>query len=191
MPIPKAQEKCTVEEYMTWNDGQRWELIDGMIYDMTPAPNIKHQTILLNLTRILDNYLQGKSCSLFFAPTDVVLSEYDVVQPDLLVVCDRAKITEKNIQGAPDLIIEVLSPSTAKKDHWEKKNLYERSGVKEYLLVDPEGQFVERFRWGADGLFGRSEIFGARETLPLHTLDGLSIPLWEIFGVDPPETRQT
>ncbi|MFB3788106.1 MAG: Uma2 family endonuclease, partial [bacterium] len=115
MPIPQAHEKYTVQDYMSWNDDKRWELIEGVAYDMTPAPNIKHQTILGHLAHILGNHLQGKSCALFFAPTDVVLSEHDVVQPDLLVVRDRAKITEQNIQGAPDLIIEVLSPATGKK----------------------------------------------------------------------------
>ena len=190
MPIFKAQEKYTVQEYMTWNDDKRWELIDGVAYDMTPAPNIKHQTILGNLTHILGNHLQGKSCALFFAPTDVVLSGHDVVQPDLLVVCDRAKITEMNIQGAPDLVIEVLSPATAKKDRGEKKDLYERHGVKEYLLVDPEGQYVERFLLGPDGRYSRGQVFGARETLSLQTLDDLQVPLWEVFGVEPPDAAQ-
>ncbi len=187
MPILKENVKYTVQEYMTWNDDKRWELIDGVAYDMTPAPNIKHQTILGNLTHILGNHLQGKSCALFFAPTDVVLSGHDVVQPDLLVVCDRAKITEMNIQGAPDLVIEVLSPATGKKDHWEKKHLYERHGVREYLLVEPEGKYVHYYRLEADGHYGPARVFGARETVSLHILDDLPVPLWEVFGVEPPK----
>lgn len=187
MPALKESKKYTVQDYMTWNDGQRWELIGGEPYDMTPAPNINHQIIVGNFLRILSNDLLGKPCVPLVAPTDVVLSEYDVVQPDLLVVCDRTKITEKNIQGAPDLIIEVLSPATAKKDLWEKKNLYERHGVKEYILVDPEGRYAQRFRLGADGRFDRGEVFGAGETMTLHTLDHLKVPLWEVFGIAPPE----
>ncbi len=187
MPGLMEGKKHTVQDYMTWNDGQRWELIGGEPYDMTPAPNINHQIIVGNFLRILSNDLLGKPCVPLVAPTDVVLSEYDVVQPDLLVVCDRAKITEKNIQGAPDLIIEVLSPATAKKDLWEKKNLCERYGVKEYILVDPEGRYAQRFRLGADGRFDRGEVFGPGETMTLHTLDNLKVPLWEVFGIAPPE----
>jgi Uma2 family endonuclease len=88
-------------------------------------------------------------------PTDVVLSDHDVVQPDVFVVCDERKISDQNIRGAPDLVVEVLSPATAGKDRWEKKHLYERAGVLEYILVDPDGQYVERFVLGEDGRFDR------------------------------------
>jgi len=190
MPTLEETKKYTVQDYMTWNDDKRWELIEGVVYDMTPAPSPRHQEIHRNMTRILDNALRGKPGVLYYAPIDVVLSENDVVQPDHLVVCDRSKITEKNIQGAPDLIIEVLSPATAKKDRGEKKDLYERHGVKEYLLVDPEGQYVERFLLGPDGRYSRGQVFGARETLSLQTLDDLQVPLWEVFGVEPPDAAQ-
>ncbi len=187
MPIFKAQEKYTVQEYMTWNDDKRWELIKGVAYDMTPAPNAAHQRILGNFYAFLHGALRGHRCSLWIAPRDVVFSDWDVVQPDLFVVCDPQKETGKFIQGAPDLIIEVLSPATAKKDRGEKKDLYERHGVKEYLLADPEGLYVERFLLGRDGHYSRGQVFGAHETLSLQTLDDLPVPLWEVFGVEPPD----
>jgi len=180
MPILKENVKYTVQEYMTWNDDKRWELIDGVAYDMTPAPNIKHQTILGNLTHILGNHLQGKSCALFFAPTDVVLSEHDVVQPDLLVVCDREKITDACIQGAPDVVVEILSPATGRKDRREKRVLYERFGVREYIVLDPLNETVERLVL-SDGRYGQPDVFGWDETMTFHVFPELELKLWEVF----------
>ena len=115
MPLIKEKEnKFTYFDYVTWPDDERWELIDGEAYDMSPAPSIKHQKITGNLYVLLARHPEKKpECFVGIAPLDVVFSEHDVVQPDILVVCDRKKITEANIQGAPDLVIEVLSPSTA------------------------------------------------------------------------------
>jgi Uma2 family endonuclease len=184
MPTPASepQGSFSYADYLTWPDDERWEIIDGRAYNMTPAPSVRHQQILGNLYVQLRNALHGRGCFIGMAPTDVVLSEHDVVQPDLFVVCDRKKITERNIQGAPDIVVEVLSPSTAKKDRWEKKLLYERSGVFEYLLLDPEGQFLERYVLEEDGRFDRGEILGPHETMVLKFMEGISIPLQEVFG---------
>jgi len=184
MPLPKEKERFTYRDYLTWPDEERWELIDGIAYDMSPAPNIKHQNIALNFSRILANALQGNPCVPFIAPTDVYLSEHDVVQPDIFVVCDKTKITEKNIQGAPDLVIEILSPHTSKKDRWDKKRLYEKYGVREYILIEPEARYVERYLLGTDGRFDTGEILDAQEILRLKSLPGVEIPLWEVFGVE-------
>lgn len=142
-----------------WPDGEYWELIDGEAYDMTPAQSIRHQTILGILHHRLIEFFAGKSCSPFLAPTDVVFDESNIVQPDILVVCDKNKITAANIQGAPDLIAEILSPSTSLKDKREKKALYERFGVREYIIVNPFDDTVERFclesgRYGSPYLTG-------------------------------------
>ena len=123
---PKT-DRYTVADYLSWDDGERWELIGGVAYNMSPAPTIRHHDIGINFYSLLRNRLQGKPCKPFIAPVDVVLSDEDVVQPDVLVVCDPAKITPKNIQGAPDFVLEVLSPSTSRKDLREKKALYERA----------------------------------------------------------------
>ena len=118
--VRKDTHKYSYSDYLTWPDEERWEIIDGETYNMTPAPSIKHQSIVGEFYALLKQRLSGKPCRPFIAPTDVVLSEYDVVQPDIIVVCNEKKITESNIQGAPDLVVEVLSPATALKDKREK-----------------------------------------------------------------------
>ena len=179
----KTQERYSVQDYLSWDDEQRWELIDGVVWDMTPAPSFKHQRVVGNVYRLLANALHGKSCVPGLAPTDVVLSEHDVVQPDVFVVCDPTKITDQKIMGAPELVVEVLSPGTSLKDRREKKQLYERSGVQEYLLLEPEGLYVERFVRQEDGNFDGGELFGSNETIVLHTLQDVELILAEIFGV--------
>lgn len=106
--MPKKEEKnFTYADYLTWPDEERWELIDGQAYSMTPAPSVTYQRIANNLNILLSTHPEKKAeCFVGIAPTDVVLSESDVVQPDVFVVCDKDKITEANIQGAPDLVIE-------------------------------------------------------------------------------------
>jgi Uma2 family endonuclease len=150
---------------------------------MTPAPSVKHQIVAGNFFNQLKQKLANKTCKPFIAPVDVILSEYDIVQPDVFVVCDKNKITEANIKGTPDLIVEVLSPATALKDLREKKNLYEKFGVKEYVVVDPIEEYAERFLLGTDGTYNKSEIFGPYDTLSSKSLEGIEVNLWEIFEV--------
>lgn len=189
MTLPgKSEEKFSYADYLTWPDDERWEIINGEAYNMTPAPSVKHQKIAGSFFSFLYQKLKDKPCKPFIAPTDVVLSEYDVVQPDVFVVCDTGKITEANIQGAPDLVIELLSPSTSLKDKREKKDLYEKHGVKEYILMDPVGLYAERFVL-QDGKFTGSEVFGAKETLALSSIEGIDVPLWEIFETEAPEEK--
>ena len=183
MPLPKEQERFSYQDYQTWPEDERWEILDGKAYNMTPAPSFKHQRIVGNIYHILRNALRDNRCLPGIAPTDVVLSEYDVVQPDVFVVCDPLKITEKNVQGAPDLIVEVISPTTARKDRWEKKDLYERFGVLEYILVDAEGEYVERYLLEEFGRFDRGEVFSAGEILLLRSIEQVEIPLLEVFEV--------
>ena len=179
MALPALKnEGYTYEDYLHWPDEERWEIIDGEAYDMSPAPLIRHQNIVLNLSYELKKAL-GKKCPVFIAPADVVFDEYNVVQPDVFAVCDRSIITEKNIQGAPVLIIEVISPSTSLKDRREKKNLYEHFGVREYILVFPEDCTVERYVL-KKGVYGTADIFNWNEELPLVSFD-VKIALWEIF----------
>ncbi|GKT07873.1 Uma2 family endonuclease [Desulforhabdus sp. TSK] len=185
MPLLQKDEgqKYTYADTLSWPNKERWELIDGRPYDMTPAPTTRHQQIAARFYTRLEACLEGKSCVPFIAPTDVVLSQHDVVQPDLFVVCDGTKITKANIQGVPDVVVEVMSPATALKDRREKKALYERFGVREYLLIDPDGEYVERFIRQEDGLFGKGEIFSPRDGLVLHAIPEVTINLWEVFQV--------
>lgn len=185
-PVENTTELYSWKEYKEWPEDERWQIIDGHAYCMTAAPNIRHQKITGNFYRIIGNVLAGKPCTPFIAPTDVVFDDYNIVQPDVLVVCDKSRITDANIQGAPDLVIEVASPSNSYLDKKLKLELYERFAVPEYLLVDPVGDLVERYRL-VDGKYGRADIFSWHEELPFVSLPGVVIKLWEIFERDPAE----
>lgn len=185
MPVPaeKSSELFSWNEYKDWPEGERWQIIDGQAYCMAAAPNIRHQKITGNFYALIKEKLKGKPCIPFVAPTDVVFDDYNIVQPDILVVCNKSKITDANIQGAPDLVIEVISPSNSFMDKKMKRDLYERFAVPEYLLLDPVGDLVERYRLVA-GKYGRAEIFSWHEELSLVLLPGVVINLWEIFERD-------
>ncbi len=176
----------TYSDYLRWPEDERWEIINGKAYAMTPAPSIRHQKISMYISSLFAQHLKGKGCQPFHAPIDVVFDEANIVQPDLLVICDKSKITEANIQGAPDLVIEILSPSTALKDKREKKALYERFGVREYLIVYPAEELVERFLLG-DGRYSAPEVFGWDEVLPLAVFPELHLNLWEVFDRQLPQ----
>lgn len=160
----------TLEDWKTW-DG-RWELINGVAYDMTPSPNVAYQTLSMSLTLAIGNALGrakhkgGGGCRLFSAPTDVFL-ETGVVIPDLLVVCDPAKISERGIEGAPDLVVEILSPSTGQKDLTTKRWCYEAAGVPEYLIVYPEEHRAELLVLGANRIYQTVSRVEWGETLRL------------------------
>lgn len=184
MPIPQPQKRYTYQDYCSWPDEERWELIDGVPYNMSPAPSLDHQQVVGHLIRIIGNALQGKTCVPFVAPTDVMLSDYDVVQPDFFVVCDRKKRDKQKINGAPDLIFEILSPETHRKDRWEKKRLYERYGVREYILVDTDSHFAEQYHLEPSGKYDSGRAIGEDEVLVLKSLDGLELNLSEVFVLD-------
>jgi Uma2 family endonuclease len=174
------KKRFTYAQYLTWDDDQRWELIDGIPYNMTPAPTTRHQRISSNLHLVISEFLRGKQCRPFYAPTDVVFDDHNVVQPDLLVVCDREKITDACIQGAPDVVVEILSPATGRKDRREKRVLYERFGVREYIVLDPLNETVERLVL-SDGRYGQPDVFGWDETMTFHVFPELELKLWEVF----------
>ena len=176
----KLNKKFTYADYQSWPEEERWEIINGQAYAMTPAPSVRHQKIVGRLYVKLENSLSGNPCVPLVAPTDVVLDEVNVVQPDILVVCDQSKITEANIQGAPDMVIEVISPSTTLKDRREKKAIYERFGVLEYILVYPEDGIIERY-YLEDRKFSGPDLLNWDETLHLHIFPELDISLMDIF----------
>jgi Uma2 family endonuclease len=189
--IDSPTDRFTYGLYCTWDDDQRWELIDGEPYCMSPAPSFTHQQISMNLSRIFSQYLIDKPCRPLAAPFDVRLPDYPeqsddeistVVQPDLVVVCDRSKIDEKGCKGAPDLVVEILSPSTAQRDLRAKFALYERHGVREYWVVQPTDRTIMVFRLTDEGTFGRHELFAVDEQLPVALLGDLVLDLREIFA---------
>ncbi len=184
-------EHYTVADYQTWPDEFRCELIRGVVYDMSPAPVIEHQRLVSALHGHLYPHFShpqqggggpGPGCALLPSPVDVVLAEDTVVQPDLIVVCDPAKLANgKNVQGAPDLVVEVLSPDTAAKDKRDKRTLYETAGVREYLIVDPIGRYAELYTLGADGRYSAPLVLAAEDNLRLAIAPGLSVTLHELF----------
>ncbi|MCP4154750.1 MAG: Uma2 family endonuclease [bacterium] len=185
----KDIERFTYGDYLKWDDGERWELIDGEPYNMTPAPLRVHQDILGNLHWKLREQLEGKPCKVYLAPFDVRLplgaeKEEDitnVVQPDISVICDLEKLDAKGCIGAPDLIIEILSPGNRKRDRMEKFNLYERAGVREYWMVWPEELMVEVFLLGVDGSYGRPGMYTEKDTVEIRVLKDMRIDLSQIF----------
>jgi Uma2 family endonuclease len=144
-PNPR-QTAATIADWAGWEG--RWELIQGVPYDMTPAPGVAHQRVSMQLGAALFTALEaakgkagGGGCEVFSAPIDLYLpGEQSVYQPDLVIVCDPAKITERGIEGVPDLVVEILSPSTAFRDLNQKRQRYEAAGVPEYLIVNPDEQ---------------------------------------------------
>lgn len=167
----KLDLRYTYADYRTWPDDERWELIDGKacpLYGMSPAPRPQHQKRVGKLYAQLDAFFEGKACQPFLSPIDVFLSTTKesledadrVVQPDLLVVCDPTKVTDEGIIGAPDFIIEILSPGTADRDLTEKPMLYEEHGVREYWIVNPETLevFIYRMNGGSYGLPGVADL---------------------------------
>ncbi len=183
--VLKRDARYTWADYRSWPEDERWELIDGVAYSMSAAPSIRHQDVVLGLSSRLEMQLRGRPCRPFIAPTAVKLSEHDVVEPDILVVCDPCKITPSHIEGPPELIVEVLSPGTSAKDLRPKKALYERAGVSEYLVVDPLEHYAIRFLLGADG-YDKGTVFACDEVLTFATLADVEVPLWEVFGLPGP-----
>lgn len=147
------KKQYTYADYLTWNFDDRLELIKGWIYKMSPAPRRKHQKVSFQLLMSFGNYFNTKSCEVYEAPFDVRLkknkgsdSEVNtVVQPDISVFCDLSKLDDRGAIDAPDLVVEITSDSTMKKDYNEKFNLYEENGVQEYWIVNPDSKSMEIF----------------------------------------------
>jgi Uma2 family endonuclease len=184
--VAQTASKLTYDDFVLFpDDGKRHELIDGEHY-VTPAPNLRHQAVLQNLNYLLHGFVKEHRLGrVFFAPLDVVFTFHDVVEPDLIYVSHERDsiLTAANLQGAPDLVVEVLSPSTRRRDELLKRGLYERAGVAEYWVVDPVAETVKVYRRaGAD--FARVELLSASEDDRLSSplLPGLEIPLAAIFA---------
>jgi Uma2 family endonuclease len=181
----------TWNDYRHWDDDRRWELIDGEAYAMSPAPSPRHQGILNRLARFWDEYLDNKPCRVLPAPVDVRLTDEDVVQPDLVVVCESDKITRTHIEGAPTLVVEILSDSTALYDRNRKLRLYARSGIKEVWLVTPYPWLVEVFL--LDGASYRlAGTYTKTDRLQSPTFPDLCMDLEKIFDfpIEPGEEIQ-
>jgi Uma2 family endonuclease len=191
-PNKKENDSYTYKDYLEWPDDERWELIDGVAYNMTPSPSRMHQKISVALAAGLYQYLKGKNCEVYHAPFDVRLPEggeedeeiKTVVQPDIVVICDPSKLDEKGCKGSPDLIMEILSPSTASMDHITKLNLYEKNKVFEYWIIHPVDKIVMVYRLSENGKYGRAEVYSGVDKVRAGLFDDLVIDLKEIFISD-------
>jgi|APSaa5957512622_1039677.scaffolds.fasta_scaffold00557_8 Uma2 family endonuclease len=176
----QSYEYSTWEDYQGWPDDERWELIDGQPFAMTPGPGFRHQDVCLGIGTELRAFLRGKPCHAIVAPFDVKLSDADIVQPDVLVVCDQSKITDTHLEGAPDMVVEIGSPSTNSYDRTFKLSLYAKYGVKEYWLVTPYPPLIEVLLLDGDSYRVHS-VFAAGSTLASPTLQGLAMVLDDVF----------
>lgn len=186
MALPKDQTAgYTYGDYKTWPEDERWELIDGVAWNMSPAPSPRHQTILVGLLRKIADITDRTGCTTFVAPFDVRLpddpaqSEDDtptVVQPDISVFCDPSRLDDKGAHAAPDLVVEILSPSTGYKDQTHKLALYERHNVREYWVVNGDAGWVMIYRLESDGRYGKPDYYRRDESVHSDVLGGAEIP---------------
>lgn len=190
VPRTKEDDRFNYSAYLTWDDGQRWELIDGVAYCMTPAPNRRHQSWLGELYRQFSNYLMDKPCQVYLAPFDVRFPDapedgddeiMTVVQPDIVVICDQNKLDERGAKGAPDLVVEILSPSTSKRDISVKFELYQRHGVKEYWLLYPNEKLLQLYLLADDGRYEAPLAFGPEDRVGVPLLGELEIDLARVM----------
>ena len=185
--------RYTYADYLTWQFEEMVELIRGKVYRISPAPSRLHQEVSGNLFGLIWGALKDRSCRAFSAPFDVRLplpieqrtSEKinTVVQPDICVICDQSKLDQQGCNGAPDLIIEILSPATVQKDLKEKFDLYQHSGVQEYWVVHPSDKTVIPYRLDADGVYQlvRKTPFTKDELIPCAVL-GIEVDLGIVFA---------
>jgi Uma2 family endonuclease len=192
IPAIKQNNLYSYADYLTWNDDERWEIINGFAYCMSPAPSRKHQFISWELSGQIRDYLIAtqRPCEAYHGPFDVRFPEsvqddeqiIDVVQPDISVICDLSKLDDRGCHGAPDWIIEILSPSTAQKDHDLKRKLYEKNNVQEYWLIDPTHERVIVYRLIASGAYGSPTIHIGKGKVEVKSLSGLTIDFNLIFN---------
>lgn len=182
--------KYSYADYLQWADGEKWEIIDGIPYNMAPAPSTQHQSICMALSAEFYNHFKNKPCKVFAGPLDVRLPRggesedekiLDVVQPDVLIVCDKSKLDAKGCLGAPELVVEIISPGTSQKDSITKLNLYEKSGVLEYWLIRPDEKTIMVFALDKDKKYGRTEVYSHKDTIKSSVFRELEINLQEVL----------
>ena len=191
MAVPAEKKmKYTLADCLAWEEGTRGEIIDGEAVMMAP-PSTAHQLISMELARQLANFLEGRKCRVLPAPFAVRLFEragdkpedvQTVVEPDLSVVCDSAKLDKYGCRGAPDLVVEVLSPSTQRHDRLVKLDLYQRAGVREYWIVSPEEQTVQVLLLRS-GLLLPHELYGPEDIAKVNVLEGCFVELSKVFAL--------
>ncbi len=186
----KGKTRYTYADYLTWPNEERWEIINGVPSLMTPAPLTEHQKILRELFVPLALYFKDKKFQVFPAPFDVRLPQGEekdeevstVVQPDIVVVCDQNKLDERGCKGPPDLVIEIISSSTAKKDLNEKFNLYEQRGIQQYWVVFPKFRVIDIYSLTEPSRYEKTGSFSDGEQISSELFPGLEIDLDVVFS---------
>lgn len=176
--------------YLNWLFPERVELIKGKIFKMSPAPSRVHQEVSINLLNPIVNFLKGKPCKVYSAPFDVRFPKeskadkdvYTVLQPDICVVCDKSKLDARGCIGAPDLVIEILSPGNTKMELLNKYRVYEEFGVKEYWVVSQSDQSILIYTLNDSGKFQPSKIFTHSEKITSSVLPGFELELDDVFN---------
>ena len=189
MALPAEKARYTFADCLTWEEKERIEIIEGEAVMMAPPSRI-HQEISVAITSQLYNFLEGKRCKVYLAPFAVRLFEKDgeapedvdtMVEPDISVVCDGDKLDKHGCKGAPDLVVEILSPSSLRHDRFVKLGLYQRAGVREYWIVDPEYKSVQVFTQDGGGSLRISEEYGREDVARVNVLEGCFIDLSKVF----------
>jgi len=189
MALPAEKARYTFADVLAWDENERAEIISGEIVMMAPPPSSDHQEISMELSAQLHAYLKGKKCKVYAAPFAVRLFEKDedrpedvdtMVEPDISVVCDPGKIDKRGCKGAPDMVVEILSPSTQRHDRFTKFSLYQRAGVREYWIVDPDSRVVQSFVL-EDGRYSVKEFGTAEDKMRVTVLEDCVIDLSEVF----------
>jgi len=179
------ERRYTYADYLEWEGPERYELFNGEAF-MMASPSVTHQALQAGLIAMLDNWLQGKSCKVFGSPLDVRLfpkkdnSDNIIVQPDLLVVCDQKKLGKKSIDGPPDLVIEIMSPSNSHSELFRKFHYYLKAGVREYWVINPELKKVSVHVY-EDGHY-ISTSYEDNDRIPVSILPGLEISLEDLWA---------
>lgn len=176
----------TYTDYFTWQFQERVELIMGKIFKMSPAPTSRHQHVTMVISSGIYQFLKGKPCNVFPAPFDVTLPDVNgisntVLQPDITVVCDPSKITEQGCKGTPDLVVEIISKLSVKKDLHEKYDMYEQAGVKEYWIVNPHDRSLIIFILNDKGSYQPSKPLTRGDKAHSSVLPGFELDLDELF----------
>ncbi|MEO5891793.1 MAG: Uma2 family endonuclease [Ferruginibacter sp.] len=192
---PESPVGFTYADYLTWNFKERVELIRGKIFKMSPAPTVTHQKIQTNILGEFFIFLKNKSCRVLVSPIDVRLKGKlfrkkkrrddeitTVVQPDIIVVCDAEKLKDnRSVDGAPGLVVEILSPGNTRTETKYKFDLYEENGVLEYWVVYTEYKQIHVYLLNEKDEYGKPVIYESNEDIPSAVLKGLSIPMKDIF----------
>lgn len=190
MALPAEKRRYTFADVLTWDESEQVEIIGGEVL-MRGTPSRLHQEISGKMFRQLANYLEGKKCRVYHPPFAVRLFERDgdspedvdtMVEPDLTVVCDHDKLDEDDCKGAPDMVVEILSPSTQRHDRLVKLGLYQRAGVREYWIVSPEEQTVQVMLLDSGGILQLHEVYGRDSIAKVNVLDGCFIELAKVFA---------